>query len=57
MTPSASETAARRAHDHPEIAEIWDGMEQIAHFTTLASLAEAQRAFTHFEPVALSPDQ
>lgn len=51
-----SETAARSAHDHPDIAEIWDGMEAIADFTTLASLAEAQRPFTHFEPVELSPD-
>ena len=52
-----SETAARSAHDHPDIAEIWDGMEAIADFTTLASLAEARRPFTHFEPVELSPDQ
>jgi hypothetical protein len=52
-----SETAARAAHDHPDIAEIWDGMEAIADFTTLADLAEAQRPFTHFEPVELSPDQ
>jgi hypothetical protein len=46
-----SETAARTAHDHPDIAEIWDGMELIADFATLASLAEAQKPFTHFEPV------
>ena len=52
-----SESAARAAHDHPDIAETWDGMEAIADFTTLASLAEAQRAFTHFEPVELSADQ
>ncbi|HEY3887418.1 MAG TPA: hypothetical protein VGL73_02515 [Caulobacteraceae bacterium] len=52
-----SETAARTAHDHPDIAEIWDGMEQVADFTTLSGLAEAQRAFTHFEPVELSSDQ
>jgi hypothetical protein len=51
-----SETAARTAHDHPDIAEIWDGMESIPDFATLASLAEAQRPFTHFEPVELSPD-
>lgn len=52
-----SEAAARTAHDHPDIAEIWDAMELIADFAALASLAEAQRPFTHFEPVALSPDQ
>ncbi|HEX4197771.1 MAG TPA: hypothetical protein VHZ26_10040 [Caulobacteraceae bacterium] len=52
-----SETAARAAHDHAEIAEIWDAMEQIADFAALASLAEAQRPFTHFEPVALSEAQ
>jgi hypothetical protein len=51
-----SETAARTAHNHPDIAEIWDGMELIADFATLASLAEAQKPFTHFEPVELSPD-
>jgi hypothetical protein len=50
-----SETAAREAHGHPDIAEIWDGMEAIADFTTLAALTESQRAFTHFEPVELSP--
>jgi hypothetical protein len=52
-----SETAARAAHDYPDITEIWDGMEVIADFTTLASLAEAQHPFTHFEPVELSPAQ
>ena len=52
-----SETAAGAAHEHPDISEIWDGMEAIGDFATLASLAEAQRAFTHFEPVDLSPDQ
>ena len=52
-----SETAAGAAHEHPEIAEIWDGMEQVADFTTLASLSEARRAFTHFEPVELSADR
>jgi hypothetical protein len=51
-----SETAARTAHNHPDISEIWDGMELIADFATLASLAEAQKPFTHFEPVELSPD-
>ncbi len=51
-----SETAARAAHEHPDIAEIWDGMETIADFTTLASLAEAKSPFTHFEPIALSSD-
>jgi hypothetical protein len=50
-----SETASRTAHDHADIAEIWDGIEQVADFATLAGLAEAQRAFTHFEPVELSP--
>ena len=52
-----SETAARTAHDHPDIAAIWDAMEAIADFTTLASLDEAQRPFTHFEPVELSSAQ
>jgi hypothetical protein len=49
-----SETAARTAHDHPDIAEIWDGMEAVADFATLASLTEAQKPFTHFEPIELS---
>ena len=40
---------------HAEKDAIWDGMDAIAEFTTLASLTEAQRPFTHFEPVELSP--
>jgi hypothetical protein len=52
-----SEAAAGAAHDHPDIAEIWDAMESIADFAALASLAEAQRPFTHFQPVELSQAQ
>src|SRR5580700_3945839 len=44
-----SEAAARIAHEHPEVAEIWDGIGAIADYPPLASLAEAQRPFSHFE--------
>ena len=49
----ASETAARSAHDHPDIARIWDAMGQIADLTSLDSLAESHQPFSHFEPVSL----
>lgn len=48
-----SEDAATRAHEHPVIAKIWEGMAIIGSMPTLASLSEAQRPFPHFEPIAL----
>ena len=48
-----SDEAAERAHDHPEVARIWEAMEKVAEFKSLASLPEASTAFSHYEPVAL----
>ena len=41
------------AHDHPEVARIWEAMELVADFATLSSLEEARMSFPHFTPVAL----
>ena len=48
-----SNEAARRAHEHPEIAEIWEQMGAIGSFGRLRDLSEAEREFPHFEPIAL----
>jgi len=48
-----SDEAAERAHDHPEVARIWEAMGKIAEFKPLASLPETKTAFSHYEPVAL----
>src|SRR5262245_12980536 len=43
--------ASRHAHEHPEIAEIWEQMGVVGSFGTLRDLAEADREFPHFVPV------
>ena len=48
-----SNEAARRAHEHPEIAEIWEQMGIVGSFGKLRDLSEAEREFPHFEPIAL----
>ncbi len=48
-----SAEASRRVHEHPEIAQIWEQMGAVGSFGKLADLPEAQREFSHFEPVAL----
>lgn len=40
-----------RAHEHPEVARIWEAMEQIADLPSLDSLEEAGRTFPHFAPI------
>lgn len=45
--------ASARAHDHPEVAEIWEAMGKVADFVSLDSLEESHKAFTHFAPVTL----
>lgn len=47
-----SDEAAEAAHDHPDIARIWEAMAQIADFQPLSALPEAAGAFTHFTPVS-----
>lgn len=46
-----SAEAAQRAHEHPEVARVWEPMGAIADFVTLGSLPEASRPFPHFRPV------
>lgn len=45
--------AARRAHEHPEVAAVWEKMAQIADLPELKSLEEVEQRFPHFEPVTL----
>ena len=42
-----------RAHEHPEVARIWEAMELVADLVSLSSLDEAKRSFPHFKPVEL----
>ncbi len=44
------EDSASKAHQHPEVAKIWEAMGQIADFPGLGSLEEADKQFPHFEP-------
>jgi hypothetical protein len=43
--------AHRKAHEHPEIAAIWERMEVIGEMPKLGSLPECAETFPHFEPV------
>ena len=49
----ATAEAAGQAHEHPDIAAIWEAMGAIADFPSLGSLSEAGARFPHFEPVAV----
>ena len=44
------EDSAKKAHEHPEVARIWEAMSKIADFPVLAGLEEANKQFPHFEP-------
>jgi hypothetical protein len=48
-----NEESATLAHEHPEVARVWEAMAEIADFPTLDSLTEARERFSHFEPVTL----
>lgn len=43
-----SADAARRAHELPGVARVWEAMAQVADFVTLGGLAEADQRFPHF---------
>ena len=43
--------AHKRAHEHPEIAAIWELMAKIGDMPALGSLPECKESFPHFEPV------
>lgn len=45
--------SAGLAHEHPEVAKVWEAMGQIAEFPALDSLEESRGRFPHFEPVTL----
>jgi hypothetical protein len=48
-----SDDAARKAHEHPQIAEIWEQMGVVGTFGKLGQLPEANSEFPHFEPIEL----
>jgi len=41
----------KQAHEHPEIAAIWERMDVVGEMPTLGSLPECAHSFPHFEPV------
>jgi len=43
--------AARVAHEHPEVAAVWEAMGEVADFRALADLEESKAQFCHFTPV------
>lgn len=49
-----SNEAARMAHEHPEVAKIWEAMGAIGSFLPLAEVSETKKAFCHFTPVNLT---
>jgi hypothetical protein len=45
-----SSEAARKAHDHPAVAQIWEAMAQVCDFGRLGDLPEAAKPFPQFGP-------
>jgi hypothetical protein len=45
--------SAAIAHQHPELAKVWEAMGEIADFPALESLPEAKKRFPNFDPVVL----
>lgn len=48
-----SADSSERAHQHPAIAKIWEGMGALGDMPTLSQLEETTRPFPHFESVDL----
>lgn len=44
----ANAEAARKAHDHPAVAKIWEAMAVVCDFGKLEQLPEAKNMFPHF---------
>lgn len=44
----ANPEAAKKAHDHPAVAKIWEAMAVICDFGTLSQIPEAENRFPHF---------
>jgi hypothetical protein len=49
----ASEEAGRRAHDTPEVAEMWSALAAVSDFAPLATIEGAHKPFCHFDPIAV----
>ena len=45
----SSDSAAKKAHDHPAVAKIWEAMAKVCDFATLGGLEESKKPFPHFE--------
>ena len=48
-----SEDAVEEAHEHPQVAQIWEAMGQVCEFSKLEALPEIKDEFPHFRPVSL----
>ena len=44
----ASVDSAKKAHDHPAVAKIWEAMAVVCDFGKLDQLPEAKNMFPHF---------
>ena len=51
----ASAKAADRAHRHASVRAIWKKLATVADFVALSDVAEAGKAFSHFEALAPEP--
>lgn len=47
----ADASAFKTAHDHPEVAAYWEKMAQVCSFVAPGTMAEMQKAFSHFLPL------
>ena len=47
--------AADEAHQHASIREMWNKLATVADFVALSDIAEASKAFSHFE--AMQPER
>ncbi|MCX6125034.1 MAG: hypothetical protein NTV34_09860 [Proteobacteria bacterium] len=45
----ASPESAKKAHDHPAVAKIWEAMAMVCEFGKLEQLSEASKPFPHFD--------
>lgn len=49
----ATADSARLAHEHPEVARIWEAMGEVAELPPPGEVAEMGKTFPHFAPVDL----
>lgn len=45
-----SQESAKKAHDHPAVAKIWEAMAMVCDFGRLDQLPESKTPFPHFKP-------